>query len=63
MTWYRKPKPVDPPSAPGPCILCGAPGAVGLGSTIAPEDASAQPASRWLCRACADQRRGEPPLN
>ena len=59
MSWYRKPKPADQVAPPGPCVICGATGSVELSGATAPELHSATSNPYWICRGCADERRGD----
>jgi hypothetical protein len=63
MTWYQKPKPSGPLVPPGPCVICSATGSLRLGGPIAPSAHAAIPKPLWICRSCADERRGDSESN
>jgi len=63
MSWYQKLKPADQVVPPGKCVICGRTGWMQLTGPIVPEAHTATPRSRWICRKCADERRGDAASN
>jgi hypothetical protein len=63
MSWFQKPNIPDQIVLPGLCMLCGEKGAIQISGPIVSAAATAEGATKWICRACADIRGKASALN